>query len=333
MGSHFVRATDSDGDCDASDVSAITGSYDVRKDLNLDGSVSATDSSSATPATLQRSAHSTIVNRTGFSGYRRSLNQWSARERRLNDSHGRWDRRDAILFGDGSNLYESVGSSPMVYVDAYGRQKKCKAGLGTEEGGAPGGWRAQLTVTEVTIEEGVCINKVDGACKFTVKVLVQIYKEGALYIGPMKIKYLTAVNYNGRKERDLPNTSGLTFELDAFTVKCGSSRKEEWEVSAGGYISDTMSLPPRMKVALLMNCGKCGAKAYQGPGDTVPPDDGPPVTPGGGGPTTPGGGKGGPITPGGGSAGPITPGGGGSGANPGGNPKGKDGRLVPELNK
>ena len=31
--------TDSDGDFDSADVAAITGSYDVRKDANLDGSV------------------------------------------------------------------------------------------------------------------------------------------------------------------------------------------------------------------------------------------------------------------------------------------------------
>jgi len=31
--------TDSDGDFDATDLSAITGTYDVRKDVNLDGTV------------------------------------------------------------------------------------------------------------------------------------------------------------------------------------------------------------------------------------------------------------------------------------------------------
>ena len=35
--------TDSDGDFDATDASAITGTYDVRKDVNLDGTVDIDD--------------------------------------------------------------------------------------------------------------------------------------------------------------------------------------------------------------------------------------------------------------------------------------------------
>lgn len=68
--------TDSDGDWDATDSGNITGTYDVRKDANLDGTTAAADVTHANSITggyptLGRGvlSSSAVANRKGYAGY------------------------------------------------------------------------------------------------------------------------------------------------------------------------------------------------------------------------------------------------------------------------
>jgi len=112
--------TDSDGDCDQTDINNIDAaiSYDVRYDLDLDGDVDAADSSRASSTfqgtTLGRGvlSSSSVGNRKGYSGYEydEAVGKYHVRNRILDPALGRWTRRDPLGYVDGMSLYEYVGS-------------------------------------------------------------------------------------------------------------------------------------------------------------------------------------------------------------------------------
>ena len=123
--------TDSDGDFDLDDVNAITGSYDVRKDANLDGVVDVFDIIHAGNmaggggfVTTGRDVLGSVANanRFGYAAYLRdpAAPQWHVRHRVLRSDIGRWLTRDPAGYVDGWNLYEYVGSSAFSYYDPYG---------------------------------------------------------------------------------------------------------------------------------------------------------------------------------------------------------------------
>jgi len=112
--------TDSDGDPsggDATDSGNITGTYDVRKDADLDGSISVSDISHANSIasgggyqTLGRDVLSStgVQNRTAYAGYRRDRDLgtlYHVRHRVLHTTLGRWLTRDPLGYVDGENLY------------------------------------------------------------------------------------------------------------------------------------------------------------------------------------------------------------------------------------
>ncbi|MBI3820931.1 MAG: hypothetical protein HY286_19760, partial [Planctomycetes bacterium] len=124
--------TDSDGDCDSTDVGQIltwknAGHYDVRGDLDLDGDVDATDRSTAIAnfqgTTLGWGVLSNVGNRKGYAGYERDINignLWHVRNRVYNAELGRWNSRDSLGYVDSQNLYGYVGSMPITQADASG---------------------------------------------------------------------------------------------------------------------------------------------------------------------------------------------------------------------
>jgi len=127
--------TDSDGDPsggDATDSGNITGTYDVRKDADLDGSISVSDISHANSIasgggyqTLGRDVLSStgVQNRTAYAGYRRDRDLgtlYHVRHRVLHTTLGRWLTRDPLGYVDGVNLYGYVGGNPVRSIDPQG---------------------------------------------------------------------------------------------------------------------------------------------------------------------------------------------------------------------
>src|SRR5690606_22484404 len=126
--------TDSDGDWDATDSSAITGSYDVRKDVQLDGDVDSADITQANAVTggyqtLGRGilSSSAVANRKGYAGYEydptfegAGRHLYHVRHRVYDADIGRWTRRDPLGYIDGMCLYQYVRSKPVWGMDPLG---------------------------------------------------------------------------------------------------------------------------------------------------------------------------------------------------------------------
>jgi RHS repeat-associated protein len=123
--------TDSDGDCDSTDITQIqtwidAPAYDVRGDVDLDADVDGTDKTTAQNnlqgITLALNSLSWRNNRFSYSG------SWSVasplrshmRQRDLISAFGMWARRDPTGFVDSANLYEYVASRPTLHVDPFG---------------------------------------------------------------------------------------------------------------------------------------------------------------------------------------------------------------------
>jgi RHS repeat-associated protein len=129
--------TDSDGDFDATDASAITGTYDVRKDVNLDGTVDVVDFLEALDlntgyVTLGWSKLGLTKwgNRKGYAGYEGDTalagTKWHVRHRVLESELGRWMRRDPAGYVDGHNVVQYVTSEPILKLDPTGLIAKSK---------------------------------------------------------------------------------------------------------------------------------------------------------------------------------------------------------------
>ncbi|MBL1218986.1 MAG: hypothetical protein D8M59_16015 [Planctomycetes bacterium] len=99
--------TDSDGDCDATDITQIqtwidASSYDVRGDVDLDGDVDATDKSTAQSSyqgtTSGWNDLTAIGNRKGYAGYEWDsvVSMYHVRNHVLHPVLGRWTRRDPL---------------------------------------------------------------------------------------------------------------------------------------------------------------------------------------------------------------------------------------------
>ena len=125
--------TDSDGDCDATDITQIqtwidAPAYDVRGDINLDGSVNATDKSLAinnyqgTTSGWNVLSAAVVANRIGYAGYQQDINLDldHVRNRVLEPHLGRWTRRDPLGYVDGMGLYEYLSSHPLPANDPNG---------------------------------------------------------------------------------------------------------------------------------------------------------------------------------------------------------------------
>jgi len=125
--------TDSDGDCDATDISNFDSvpSYDVRYDVDLDGDNDATDKAIAQTYyqgttygwdTLSSNPDTGTGNRKGYAGYEydSNIDMYHIRNRVLHPELGRWTRRDPLGYVDGMSIYEYVGSSPLDGLDPNG---------------------------------------------------------------------------------------------------------------------------------------------------------------------------------------------------------------------
>ncbi|MBL9030839.1 MAG: RHS repeat-associated core domain-containing protein [Phycisphaerae bacterium] len=126
--------TDSDGDWDATDSAAITGTYDVRKDANLDGAINASDVTHANSITggyqtlgRGRLSSSGVDNRKGYAGYEydptleaAGKHLYHVRHRVYDADIGRWTRRDPLGYVDGMSLYEYVKCRPLTSLDPDG---------------------------------------------------------------------------------------------------------------------------------------------------------------------------------------------------------------------
>ena len=119
--------TDSDTDCDAADVTQVNaligGTYDVRADIDLTGTIDSTDASTVSGSysgiTLGRGVLSAsgVANRKGYAGYELCSGlaggKWLARNRVLAADLGRWINRDPVGYLDGLNLCQYVSSQPI----------------------------------------------------------------------------------------------------------------------------------------------------------------------------------------------------------------------------
>ena len=109
--------TDSDGDCDATDVTQVqaiinASGYDIRADVDLDGDVDSTDKTIVTAqfsgTSLGRRSLSFLRNRRGWGGLVREVtDNWSARNRDYRSELGRWMQRDQLGYVDGISLYRT----------------------------------------------------------------------------------------------------------------------------------------------------------------------------------------------------------------------------------
>jgi RHS repeat-associated protein len=124
--------TDSDGDCDATDVAQVQAwidapAYDLRADIDLDGDVDSADKSaiiaSYSGTTLGRAVLSSpgIANRKGYAGYEQSVaRRYDVRHRSLTADLGRWNRRDPIEVASERQLYAYVSGHALTMVDPSG---------------------------------------------------------------------------------------------------------------------------------------------------------------------------------------------------------------------
>ena len=122
--------TDSDGDCDATDVTQVqtiinAAGYDIRADVDLDRDVDAGDksviSSMFSGTDLGRDVLSHIGNLRGWGGLPRAgVDNWLARHRDYCAELGRWFRRDPLGYIDGANLYASLAGRTMAGLDPFG---------------------------------------------------------------------------------------------------------------------------------------------------------------------------------------------------------------------
>ncbi|MEW6743202.1 MAG: RHS repeat-associated core domain-containing protein [Planctomycetota bacterium] len=126
--------TDSDGDCDTTDVSAIAtwrqaSQYDLRGDLDLDGDVDLTDENTAynNLKTLAWGVLTDCRNRFGYAGYdldpALAGSIYHVRHRVLHAGLGRWTQRDPLGYVDGVGLYAYVGNAPGTRIDPLGLQE------------------------------------------------------------------------------------------------------------------------------------------------------------------------------------------------------------------
>ncbi len=123
--------TDSDGDCDSTDVTQIqswidVSSYDVRGDVDLDGDVDSSDmefvQNNYEGTTLGRGNLSNAGSRKAGGGYENpsTASLSHVRYRALNDTLGRWVTRDPAGYNYLPSLYHYTNSAPVSYVDPFG---------------------------------------------------------------------------------------------------------------------------------------------------------------------------------------------------------------------
>jgi RHS repeat-associated protein len=173
--------TDSDGDCDATDVTQVQtwidgSAYDVRGDIDLDGDVDAGDKSTIQGSYTGRIlgyrvlSASIVSNRKGLTAYEYSVSSLSslARHRHLDHKLGRWLNRDPEIYADSLNAYEYVQTTPISRVDPAGNisigvkdcpPDKCTTGTVT----SPGSSSCATPWAEVI---DICATHCDGYCSY-----------------------------------------------------------------------------------------------------------------------------------------------------------------------
>ncbi len=157
--------TDSNAVTNQTDVDNIDAgpAYDVRYDANLDGSITAADSSRVSTNFLGVSlgwdalTNSAVGNRRGYAGYEfdEAVSKYHVRNRVLDSHLGRWTRRDPLGYVDGMNVYEYVGSSAINATDSKGTE--CDL-FGTQY---PDDWDGNKTATDLKCD--VVCKKLGGA--------------------------------------------------------------------------------------------------------------------------------------------------------------------------
>jgi len=134
--------TDSDGDCDSTDVTQVQAwidapAYSVRADIDLDRDVDSTDKSTiqgtyqGLTCGLRKHSTSTIDNDRTFAGTTNRL--WMStltdvRNRTSSAELGRWTERDPLAYVDGNNVYQSAKSNPLCYLDPSGEASQTAQG-------------------------------------------------------------------------------------------------------------------------------------------------------------------------------------------------------------
>lgn len=140
---------DSDGDCDAADVSTVTGwsgvTYNVLGDIDLDGDVDANDVSAVAGlngTTLGREVLSGFRSQKGYGGYEFGMDlaaAWHVRARLLCSVLGRWARRDELTYVDGLSMFAYCQDGPLAQVDPAGAASCAASSGGSSPSGQAGG--------------------------------------------------------------------------------------------------------------------------------------------------------------------------------------------------
>ncbi|MFI4915555.1 MAG: RHS repeat-associated core domain-containing protein [Phycisphaerales bacterium JB060] len=121
--------TDFDGSYGTGDSTAISGwaanshPYRAYADVDLDGTIDATDAGYSTNETMGWDVLSRDGSTVGYAGYVQDdyvPTVSHVRHRVYKSDLGRWVQRDPAGYVDGANLYEYVMSAPQVMRDAYG---------------------------------------------------------------------------------------------------------------------------------------------------------------------------------------------------------------------
>jgi RHS repeat-associated protein len=104
----------------------VWGTNSPKCDLNLDGTINATDQSTQLGNIGVSSGFAELTrnrNRLGYAGYAadsESAERWHVRHRTLESKLGRWTKRDPLGYIDGENVVEYARSAPLTYFDPTG---------------------------------------------------------------------------------------------------------------------------------------------------------------------------------------------------------------------
>ncbi len=230
---------DSDGDCDSADATQVqtwidAPAYDVRGDVDLDGSVTASDKTIVQSAfggvTLGRNMLSgTVVgNIIAVGGYRSisdGVQLKAVRRRVYSNEIGYWTARDILGYQDSASLYEHVLSLPQGWLDPTGMfaQRMCVPHWSKSEGEATC-WNTQWRLVlredpdQTQVTPGQCPPDSPG-CHFVIK-------------GTRQIQW-----YNGHQWYGVDKDNRRQKRFCAYwhlSRTCGGTQSPTWNLPLGG---------------------------------------------------------------------------------------------------
>lgn len=252
--------TDSDGDCDQTDRDNIdnwTSGYDVRYDVNLDGSINSTDSTAATDLALGWGELSGIRSRRSYTGLTWSATgDLHARHRLLATSLGRWVSRDPMGYIDGVQLYQYVQSASLTKTDPLGLSCDAQITVLSRPTGQASTFfhLPESTLEKFTAQSGDCDDSEEAECSFGLLFDMDIY-----YLDPV-----TSTVHEVLQDDSIfnalhgPNNDSIQWKGTSWTKPVGSlsyDKDGEHDFTAAGEIA-TDNSSPRFEWSETLKCGE-----------------------------------------------------------------------------